>query len=390
MIDIMLAPAFCGDYSPMLHEFLLIERHGILALCKAKLQTVSANKTSSSVMDLGLPVFYDELIEILRADEERGEGELTISDTLHQDSAKRRGKESFRLGYTVSQVVHGYGSLCQAVTEYATRHNKSIGPREFNRLNLCLDIAIAEAVTEFNKGERHITSRDEIQRLGFLAHEMRNALANLSMAHQMIKKGLVGAGGSTNMVLEDSIRRMKDIIDRSLAEVRLRGEPTVELKRCRIVDMVGEVEATALFDANDKSIQLHVEVSSDLVVLVDRHLMISALSNLLQNAIKFTKPEGHVWIRGIAKGERVVIEVEDRCGGLPPGKIEELFQPFTQKGSDRKGLGLGLSISRSAVEICKGQISARDIPGQGCLFTIDLPLVPALPLESGENLAPVH
>lgn len=369
----------------MLHEFLTAEAKGILASCKAKLLDLSDSRSSSDEMDVGLPVFYNELVEVLRADEEETSEELSHP---HRNSAQRRGKESLRLGYTISQVVHGYGTLCQAITEYAGQHDQSITAREFNRLNYCLDVAIAEAVTEFSKGQRETTSREEVQRLGFLAHELRNALANAAMAYHMIKRGVVGVSGSTNMVLEISIRRMKDIIDRSLAEVRMRGQPVVNTSRCRVVDLVGTVEATSTFEATDKSIRIHLDVRPDLLVLGDRHLIVSAISNLVQNAIKFTRPNGQVWIRGIPAGERALIEVEDQCGGLPAGKIEELFRPFTQKGSNRTGVGLGLAISRDAIALCQGQITARDIPGKGCVFTIDLPRVLPLPGEmEGEAIS---
>lgn len=370
----------------MLHKFLLAEREGILALCAKKIAEVSETSISSEEIELGLPIFYDELIEILRADEEEESTEIVDQATqrIHRDSAVRRGKESLRLGYTVSRVVHGYGTLCQSITEYAGQHPEvTIHAREFNRLNFCLDVAIAEAVTEFSQGQRQASARAEVQRLGFLAHEMRNALANAATAHQLIKKGVVGFGGSTSQVLEDALTRMKDIIDRSLSEVRLRGETTVERRRGRVIDLVSSVEATATLEANEREIKLHVDVPPDLIVEADRHLVISAISNLVQNAIKFTKPHGNVWIRARAAGDRVLIEVEDECGGLPPGKIEELFRPFTQKGDDRTGVGLGLSISRRGISLNDGQVSARDLPGKGCIFTIDLPLVPGVPGETG-------
>ncbi len=363
----------------------------MLALCAEKMARDQNVRSSSAEMDLGLTVFYDELVEVLRADS-NGEIENLVdqaSKFIHSASAKRRGRESLQLGYTISQVVHGYGSLCQAVTEYLGTHSvEPISAREFNRLNLCLDIAIAEAVTEFSGAQRDSTTREEVQRLGFLAHEMRNALSNAAAAHQMIKKGIVGLGGSTNQILEDAFQRMKDIIDRSLSEVRLRGEPCVEPRRWRVVDLAGEVEATGVFEADARSIQLHIEVAPDLYIEADRHLVVSALSNLVQNAIKFTKPNGNVWIRGKAALDRILIEVEDECGGLPPGKIEELFRPYTQKGEDRTGLGLGLSISRRAVSLNDGQISAQDIPAQGCIFTIDLPRSNAMP-EEQSKLSPL-
>jgi hypothetical protein len=70
--------------------------------------------------------------------------------------------------------------------------------------------------------------------------------------------------------------------------------------------------------------------------------------------------------------------VEDECGGLPPGKVDELFQPFQQRGANRSGLGLGLTISRRGVEAMGGRMAARNLPGQGCVFSIDLPRSPVV------------
>ena len=68
-----------------------------------------------------------------------------------------------------------------------------------------------------------------------------------------------------------------------------------------------------------------------------------------------------------------MIGVEDECGGLPEGKAQALFAPFEQRAANRTGLGLGLSISRRAVEAMGGELRVRDVPGKGCVFTIDLP-----------------
>jgi C4-dicarboxylate-specific signal transduction histidine kinase len=80
-----------------------------------------------------------------------------------------------------------------------------------------------------------------------------------------------------------------------------------------------------------------------------------------------------VSLRAVATDKVVLIEVEDQCGGLPPGKAADLFRPFEQRGADRTGLGLGLSISRKSVEANGGELRVRDIPGTGCMFTIELP-----------------
>lgn len=108
------------------------------------------------------------------------------------------------------------------------------------------------------------------------------------------------------------------------------------------------------------------------MVTVDRQMLSSAISNLLQNAFKFTRVGGHVSLTARAAAGHVTIEVADECGGLPPGKAEELFRPFEQRGEDRSGLGL--SISRRGVEANGGTLTVTDVPGQGCIFTVQIPV----------------
>jgi signal transduction histidine kinase len=71
--------------------------------------------------------------------------------------------------------------------------------------------------------------------------------------------------------------------------------------------------------------------------------------------------------------DRVLIDVADECGGLPPGEVDAMFRPFEQRGKDRTGLGLGLTISRRSIEAEGGLLRVRDVPGVGCVFTVDLP-----------------
>ena len=79
-------------------------------------------------------------------------------------------------------------------------------------------------------------------------------------------------------------------------------------------------------------------------------------------------------LRAHTRANHVVIEVEDECGGLPPGQAEELFRPFDRRGTDLTGLGLGLAISRRSVGANGGEIQVKNLPGRGCVFTIELPI----------------
>ena len=132
----------------------------------------------------------------------------------------------------------------------------------------------------------------------------------------------------------------------------------------------------AAIEAKARGLQLTVTpVEPGVAIDVDRQLIAAALANLLQNAFKFSRPNGHVVLRTdtATTTGRVLIEVEDECGGLPPGRAEDLFRPFEQRSADRSGLGLGLAIARESVETNGGEIRARSLPGRGCIFTIDLP-----------------
>jgi signal transduction histidine kinase len=137
---------------------------------------------------------------------------------------------------------------------------------------------------------------------------------------------------------------------------------------------IEDLRAGATLEANAMGIGLTVLPGEDGVVIeVDRQVLASVVTNLLQNAFKFTRPHTAVTLRAGASAERVLIEIEDECGGLPGGKADDLFRPFEQRGADRTGLGLGLAFSRWAVEANNGRIYARSVPERGCVFTVDLP-----------------
>lgn len=354
----------------MLYRFLIQNRKNILARARAKTIGISDKKPTNEKSERGLPEFYDHLVQELKR-ESRGYPKRAVRHHGLASTAQH-GRELSRLGYTVSQVVHGYGGLCQAITEMAEASEASITAGEFSTLNLNLDMAIAEAVTGFTAQARGEEGESSV-RMGFLVHELRNALAAAIVAQSMVKKGVVAPAGSTNALLERNLRRMRDILDRSFSEVRMHNDKGADLQPVRLLDVVEEIEAASTEEARARGLSLKVEVDSGLTAFADRNDMISALSNLVQNAIKYSEHGGVVDIRGRETGKSVVIEVEDRCGGLPEGKAAELFKPFTQKSSDRSGLGLGLTISRRAVELSGGALSLRDLPGKGCVFSITLP-----------------
>jgi signal transduction histidine kinase len=173
-------------------------------------------------------------------------------------------------------------------------------------------------------------------------------------------------------VLDRSLIGMRSLIDRSLADVRVAAGMLPRRQLVSLADFVSDVKISASLEAQSRGCVFTVgEVDSNLALDVDREMLLSAVGNLLQNGFKFTGRDTEVLLRAYAAGDRVLIEIEDHCGGFPLGA--DLFLPFKQHGEDRSGLGLGLSICRRSVEANNGVLRVRDIAGSGCVFTIDLP-----------------
>ena len=280
----------------------------------------------------------------------------------------------------MSQVVHDYGDVCQAVTELAVEVNAPISTDDFRTLNRCLDEAIAGAVTEYGREQNQSTLDGEsargTERLGFLAHELRNLTNTAIFAFEVLKTGNVGVAGSTGTVLHRSLMGLRALIGRSLAEARF-TQASQNREPFLVSGFIEELAATATLEANARGIRLTVmPVEQAVTIEADRQVLAAVVGNLLQNAFKFTRPRTTVTLRVGASAERVLIEIQDECGGLPSGSVNELFRPFEQRGADRTGVGLGLAFSRWGVEANNGRIYARNLPDKGCVFTVDLPRLP--------------
>jgi len=359
----------------MLREFIATNRSEILARTRARVALRSPPLSVEAELTHGLPVFLDQLGEALR----RAILHEVVDHGEIDNSAGHHGDHLFHEGLTVAQVVNSYGDLCQVITGLAVDKQTAIGAADFQTLNLCLDDATAGAVTAYTR-QRDRAIRDEgIERLGFLAHELRNALSSAILAFASIKKGVVSTGGSTSAILDRSHMRLQSLIDRSLADVRL-DAGILNLERVPVWELLEEAEIGGCVIAQAKGINFSVTtVDRNVIVEADRPILAAAIANLLQNAFKLTLPGTTVNLRASTTTSRVLIEIQDECGGLPAGAVENLLRPFVQQGRDRTGLGLGLSICVKAVKTMAGELHIRDLPGEGCIFMIDLPKQPPPP-----------
>jgi len=354
----------------MLYEFIAVNREDIISRTRERVRSRSWPSVSSREIEYGVPLFLTQLAETLRLE---ATATPFASDAIGSTAA-RHGAELLATGFDVTQVVHDYGDICQAITEIALERKAPISVEEFHTLNRCLDTAIAEAVTEHTRLTAQKWSAEEVERLGHTAHELRNLLNTALLAFQTLKRGTVAINGSTAALLGRNLTSLRDLIDRMLSEVRL-AAGTQRRERLAVTAFVDEIAAAGILYSEQRHIRFTLEpVDPTLAVDADPQLLASAVMNLLQNAFKHTPAGGTVVLRAQARGQRLVVEIEDECGGIPES-TGDLFHPFgDRRGSDRSGLGLGLSIARKVVRAHKGDILVRNMPGKGCVFAIDVPL----------------
>jgi len=361
----------------MLNDFLEANRAALIERCKAKVALRPVPRSTKVDLAYGIPVFLAQLIETLRVEKDSHVPAMDASPAITA-SARKHGDEMMHRGFTIDQVVHDYGDLCQAITELAAESATRISADDFQVLNRCLDDAIADAITEFQvQRDRQISSRErreEADRLGSITHQLRDLLGTAALAFRALKSGAIGTSGATSAVLERSLAAMAEMIGRTMAELRLDAGIPPRFEPIPVDRFIAETHVAANLAAAACQCDLEVSpVESAMVVRADRQLLHSAVSNLLNSAFRFAREHGLVSLKAFGAADRVLIEVRDKRGGVPEGKARALFASLEWDGAERLGLDPGLSIARRAVEAMAGSIRMSGAEDGGCAFTIDLP-----------------
>lgn len=363
----------------VLHDFVARYRQDIIDRTREKLGTRPSPVGIPGGLESGVPLFLTQLSETLKQEA----GGIKSGVNAIGTSAARHGGELLSLGFNVSEVVHTYGDVCQAVTELAVEKDAPISTAEFHTLNRCLDTAIAEAVTEHARLTAEWRTTGEVERLGQVAHEIRNHLNSAMLAFDSLRRGIVAINGSTGAVLGRSLLNLRDVVDTALADIRMAALPD-HRQQLSLAVFLGDLAVAAALHAEYRGLTFALApVPPSPTIDADPHLLGSAVTNLLNNAIKFTREGGHVLLSAGELDGHVWISVEDECGGIPPSIVDPFKAFGERRGADRTGLGLGLSIARKAVRSHGGDITIRNMPDRGCVFTIELPLAATGMANSG-------
>jgi rfaE bifunctional protein nucleotidyltransferase chain/domain len=357
-----------GAESSSLSDMLAVQRAAILERWARRVRREHAPEglTQGELWE-HLPRLLDGLGQALR--EPAGERPPEPGPGL----ATQHGLQRLRVGFDVGEVVREYGVLGETILETAAAAGVPPTREECETLLGFLNAGTAEAI------EAYVARRDEDARraagehVAFVAHELRNPLGAARVALSLLRRTSLAESSRPVEVLERSLTRLRDLIDNVLTAERLQAGVTVRRERLALGELLATAGKEVEPEAEDRTLRIECDGDDALAIEGDRRLLFSAVTNLVRNAIKFSGSGGTVTLRGRRQGARVLIEVEDTCGGLPDKQAEQLFEPFVQAGSDRSGFGLGLSIVKQAVDAHGGAIRVRNLPGRGCVFVLELP-----------------
>ncbi|WP_169728156.1 hybrid sensor histidine kinase/response regulator [Massilia alkalitolerans] len=245
-----------------------------------------------------------------------------------------------------------------------------------------------------SESELRAANRRKDEFLAMLAHELRNPLAPIASASALLRispknEALVRRSSE---VITRQVEHMTELVDDLLDVSRVtRGLVTLQLETLSLGSVleVAVEQVRPLVEAKEHELVVQLP-NVDLLVRGDRTRLIQAFSNILNNAAKYTPQHGQIVLHVIADSEHVQVVIGDNGIGIAPSLLPDIFTLFTQaeRSSDRAqgGLGLGLALVKSLVEMQGGRVAAHsDGPEQGSRFTVWLPRVLSSEIPSGPS-----
>jgi len=352
----------------VLHEFMVRHRDEILEMCRQRLRD---EVVDTPEIDRDVEIFFGEILQALR----RHDGFTAAESPLPgpSETAARLGKEPQRAGLEPAKVPRIFNAIASGIGQVGQLHGLSINAEEYRVFNACIDSGVATSIETFWNDENQQRKQRIVERFGYLAHELRIAVGNAALAFKLLRAGDLDLNGRTAGVLANNLTRLETLVARTLGAVQLDSGIALEIRPLRVSSLLRRLQASAI---PERAVSMTLEVDETLHVNADEMLLVSALSNLLNNAIKFSRTGGHVTLSCRTDHRNVLIEVEDECGGL--GEDNPLLA-FARDPSENflQKAGLGLNITRRAVEAMNGSLYVENCPGHGCLFGVAFP--PAQP-----------
>ena len=242
---------------------------------------------------------------------------------------------------------------------------------------------IADLANDFDRMaerlQQLVAVRDQL--LHDVSHELRSPLARLAQATALLRQDPAHAAASCERI-ETEVRRLDELVGELLSLARAESGESARDSYFDLPELIETVMANAAFEAEARgaAVKLRGVSGQEGIVRGNAELMRRALENIVRNAVHFTPERGVVEV-GLANEEaenRFIVTISDEGPGVPPGKVNEMFDPFVRldESAERKGYGLGLAIARRAVVALGGSIDARNREPTGLIVTVTLPRHP--------------
>ena len=292
-----------------------------------------------------------------------------LGQSAWSDVAREHAITRVRLGFDVTQLFHELVVLRQIT--YTVLFEERIHDRT-RRIEGLIDMAIAASIKSYIDYRDYLTRKTEAEHIGFLTHELRNPLAAASMASDQLATS-TPEQRHLHDIIERSLQRIRTMIDDVLLSERLQvGEVESHPLDLTLGPLLSDTLEMFLRSAHDKGIELRTDFEPELHLRADPALTLSAIENLIDNAIKYTDA-GEVTFTVEARPSEIVFHVRDGCDGLAPEELRVIFEPFKRVHASGPGSGLGLAIARRAVEAQGGTIHAESSAELGCHFWFAIP-----------------
>jgi signal transduction histidine kinase len=355
-----------------IHEVLALEKDEVIRIWKGHVQVEVAPPSIPTVELIDhIPRFLDEIVAALR----KNAGLTPLESPPMRSSAAGHGEQRLRLGFSLDAVVREYGALHDAMLVVLQNAGGEPQFRELEVISDCIIEGIAQAVSEYARQRDAELQRQANEHFAFIAHELRNPLAAAMTALELLRsKGHFPEDSAAVRALERGLAGTRELIDRSLSTARIASGIELRPQWTTLGNLLEDLQLAAASEADTKGVELRCKVEAHERIQVDARLVQSAIGNLLRNAIKYTSPGGSVELRAYLEGGRFRVEVEDCCGGLLAGQVEQAFAPFVRFQEGGSGFGLGLAIAKQAVDAHGGNLRVQNLPGKGCVFILELPV----------------
>lgn len=323
-----------------------------------------------------IPLLLDELALAFRKVSDE-----SIVEVLLEGSPPQHGLQRWNDGFDIEEVVAEYNILRGCIHDIADRNNFSLQGKPFHIMNRVFDQAIGLAVQTYATQKALEVQQRREDYLAFVAHDLRTPLNAISLAATVLEAKLQNsAQGAESAVmlkiLHRNVSHLEELVNTVLKEnINLETEIGVKLER-RHVDLFPIVELL-IHDlhpiAGTSSTKLINQIPDELMIYADAALLRRIFQNLIANAIKYT-PRGEVVLgaNDLGNGD-VECFVRDNGAGIPPDRLDAVFEKLETDSQGDSALGLGLTIVKTFVEAHGGKVSVTSEIGVGSLFTFLIP-----------------